>query len=557
MATSGSKDIAVTSSITLRFSWELKSQSVANNTSAIDWKLTLIAGTYGRISSSVAKDWSVTVNGSRYSGTNMVAINNGETKTLASGTTAVAHNSDGTKTFSYSFSQEFAITFSSAYVGTITGSGNGTLTTIPRKSTMAVGNGILGTEQTLTVTRQSNTFTHSITATCGNASVTICTKSSATSIPFKLPLEWARQNTVGPSVSVKYTITTYNGKVVVGSELYTRTCTIPDSVAPGLSVNIEEGSDLGWGIYVQGHSRLKISINATMAYGSQIASYKTTVDGKTYSESSFTTDVLRGVGDIQITTVITDKRGATATDTQKINVWEYALPVFNTLKVRRCNEDGTENMQGEYAQVTFDCSLTQLNAQNELEVRVEYKKTTEENYTLHTQDNFSGAYPGTGEQTTIFSADSDDSYDVRVVANDVFSTVSKQTVLSTGFSIIHWLASGLGIAFGKIAELSGVLDIGFKTRFFGGILHPVLGDGVDLNDIKTSNTYEGKEVSANKYLNCPITAGRFFLDVQASEEGDLVRQRLTYCHKTETRIYERFFYDNTWGNWICIFNQTA
>ena len=112
MATSGSKSITVTSWDTLRFSWSETSQSTANNTTTISWKMELIAGSSGRISSTASKSWSVTVNGTKYSGTNTIGISNNATKTLASGSTTIAHNSDGTKTFSYSFTQEIAITFS-------------------------------------------------------------------------------------------------------------------------------------------------------------------------------------------------------------------------------------------------------------------------------------------------------------------------------------------------------------------------------------------------------------------------------------------------------------
>ena len=111
MATSGSKSVTVTVVDELKFSWERTSYSVANNTSTISWKMELIAGSSGRISSTASKDWEVTVNGTKYSGTNTIGISNNSTKTLASGSTTISHNSDGTKSFSYSFSQYFGITF--------------------------------------------------------------------------------------------------------------------------------------------------------------------------------------------------------------------------------------------------------------------------------------------------------------------------------------------------------------------------------------------------------------------------------------------------------------
>ena len=136
MATSGSKSIKVTNYDNLKFSWERTSYSLEDNTSTISWKMELVASTYGKIISSASKDWSVTVDGKKYSGSNSVAINNNSTITLASGSKVINHNADGSKTFSYSFSQEFNITFSGTHIGAKSGSGSGELTTIPRAATL-------------------------------------------------------------------------------------------------------------------------------------------------------------------------------------------------------------------------------------------------------------------------------------------------------------------------------------------------------------------------------------------------------------------------------------
>ena len=320
MATSGSKSITVTQWDTLKFSWSRSSYSTTNNTSTVKWTLSLVSGSSGRIDSSSSKDWSVTVNGTKYSGTNTVGISNNTTKTLASGTTTISHNTDGTKTFSYSFSQEFGITFAGESIGTKSGSGSGTLDTIPRKSSLSASNGTLGTAQTLTVSRQSSSFTHTIKYTCGTASGTIVTKSSSTSISFTPPLDLAKQNTTGTSVSVKFTITTYNGSTSLGSNTKTITCSIPSSVKPSASISL--GDATGYSVYVKGYSKLDVSINAQKAYDSPIASYSVTVNGTTYTSSSFTTGVLASSGKMTIKATVKDKRGRSVTVTRDITVYD-------------------------------------------------------------------------------------------------------------------------------------------------------------------------------------------------------------------------------------------
>ena len=161
MATSGSKSVSATAHTTLRFSWSQSSQSVSNNTTTISWKLEEIQSS-GYISSSASKSWSVTVNGSNYSGTNTVGINSNSTRTLASGNTTIGHNADGSKSFSYSFSQQFDINYNGTWIGTVSGSSSGTLNTIPRASSVSATNANIGSAITITISRASSSFTHTL-----------------------------------------------------------------------------------------------------------------------------------------------------------------------------------------------------------------------------------------------------------------------------------------------------------------------------------------------------------------------------------------------------------
>ena len=153
---SGNKTVQVTAYDTLKFSWWENSQDIANNRTTIGWKVELIATDYGRINSTGGDPWSVTVNGTKYSGTCDVSIGNNTTKTLASGTTVISHGSDGKKVFSYSFTVSFdGIYFSGSNIGVKSGSGSGTLTTIPRTSSFTIPASAAAGENTkIIITRQ-------------------------------------------------------------------------------------------------------------------------------------------------------------------------------------------------------------------------------------------------------------------------------------------------------------------------------------------------------------------------------------------------------------------
>ena len=557
MATSGSKSVTVTSWDTLKFSWWEDHQSIESNQTTIGWRLDLIAGSSGRIDSSASKSWSVTVNGKTYSGTNTIGISNNSTKMLANGYTDILHNSDGTKTFSYSFSQQFSITFSGSSIGTKSGSGTGTLDTIPRKSTLSVGNGTLGTAQTLTVTRQSTSFTHTITYTCGSASGTICTKSTSTNIPFTPPLSLASQNPNGESVSITYTITTYNGSTNIGSNPYTKTCSIPSSVKPSISLSVTDAMEYAdtFGGYVQGQSKFKVVVTASGSYGSTIKSYKTTADGKSYTSASFTSGVISGKGTLTISTTVTDSRGRPATASKTVNVLDYSLPQISSLNCFRCDSEGVASSSGEYLAIVFDSVITALNNKNSATYQLKYKKATDDEYTTETMTAFEGQYSVSGG-VFVLLADKSASYNITLVAIDSFTDTKRTT---TGASIkkrFSILKAAFGFAIGKIAELPNVFDIALQTRFTGGILHPVLAPDTDLDDVLIPNTYVGANVSTYNYSNCPLTTGTFTLEVVGMGEEGQVKQRLTYCHKTNSKTLERIYHltENvmSWGDWVCV-----
>ena len=76
----------------------------------------------------------------------------------------IAHDSDGSKSVDIVV-DIFASTTNNNYKSNtnIKGSTSITLTTIPRSSSMSVSNGTLGTAQTISVTKSSDSFSHTIT----------------------------------------------------------------------------------------------------------------------------------------------------------------------------------------------------------------------------------------------------------------------------------------------------------------------------------------------------------------------------------------------------------
>ena len=549
MAVSGSTSVTVTTWDTLKFSWSAASQSVANNSTTVTWRLELLATSSGQINSTAPKNYSVTVNGVLYSGTNTVGINNNSTKILASGTTVIAHNSDGTKSFSYSFSQEFGITFSGATVGTKSGSGTAVLNTIPRKSTFTAINGTLGTAQTITVSKASSEFTHTLTYVCGTASGTVATKSSATSISFTPPLSLASQSTTSTNVSLTLTLTTYSGETAIGSVSKHIACSIPASVKPTISaVTIKEASaEVPSGFpYIQSKSKLNVVVSASGSYGSTITA-RTVIGGITYAGTNITSNILTAVGDISVNVTVTDSRGRTATTTKTVTVFAYSPPTVSA-SLLRCDSAGNEDEQGEYMKITYNLSVLPLNTVNTKVFTIQYKKTTATAYTTITINATS--YTTSGNR--VIAADSGATYDVIVSAADSFAETKKNLVLSTAYTIFNIKADGTGFAFGKVSEKSNAVEIGMPLYdSYGQIITNGMAryTGSGSNAIDPNTTVEHLILTDK---NTPTTVFHYVLTLFYGNKNDASNktQIAVPYYSSNKDFYFRYKANNAWSEWV-------
>ena len=424
-------------------------QSIANNTSTISWTLST-AGGYS--SWMTERTVYVDIDGERvFSKTEAVDRYRG---TIATGTKSISHNSDGTRSFSVSLGA--AIYYSSVEC---TGSQTFTLDTIARASTLSVSDGTLGTKTTLTADRKSSSFTHTLTWECGNYSGTLATKSSATSWPFTPELKLASVAPYGQKVYCTYTLSTYNGSTLVGTDSKAAWFAIPSSVKPSCTLSLSDSNGYAsiYGGYIQGESQLSVTINATQAYSSPISRYSASANGATYSTRTFTTSVLKTVGTNTISATVTDGRERPGSVSSNITVLAYSRPQITNLKVRRCNANGVENDRGGYGKISFHCTITPLSNKNTRACSIKYRQSGATTWTNAPAITLS-AYDQDCNPPVIQMSDAH-SYEVQINLTDKFGTASAVTSISTGYCLYHIPASGKGITFGGIAE-----DDGFKVK---------------------------------------------------------------------------------------------
>ena len=556
MATSGSTSVTVTSWDTLKFSWWENSQSISANTTTIGWKLELIAGSSGRISSTASKTWKVTVDGKEYSGTNTIGISNNATKTLASGTTVIYHNADGTKTFSYSFSQYFGITFSGSGIVTKSGSGTGTLDTIPRATTptLSASSVYMGSNVTINTPRASSSFTHDLDYSFNGASYVSIATGVSTSYNWTVP---DKASSIPSATSGTMTVRciTKNGSTTIGTKYVTLTARVPASVVPTISaLTVSEatsGLAAQFGAFIQGKSSLSIKVTAAGAKGSTIKSYKTTLStGESSTSAAFTSAVLAQAGTVKITATVTDSRGRTATRTVNVTVLAYTKPAIQALSAYRCDASGAAVDDGEYIAVRYQYSVPELNGGNTAEMSLEYKQSREADteYTMLLAGTEIGA--NKTEKPTGVTFSQDYSYSLRLTVIDYFGAETVMvTQLPSAEVILDIAADGKGLSIGGTAEQPG-----FTVKWLmqlAGRKDPVLPDGTDLDDVTVPNSYAGNAATTAGYLNCPVTTGTSFtLEVFSAGSNGQLFQRLTTCSKTGPAVYVRFYYSDSWGDWL-------
>ena len=548
----------------LKFSWWENSQSVADNTTNVGWKMELISYEYGKISSTASKNWSVTVNGQNYSGTNTIGIAKNSTKTLASGTTTIKHNDNGEKSFAYSFSQDFKITFNT-YVGTKSGSGTGTLTTIARASqpslitypenTQNVGD--FGTTISVHMNRASTSFTHkvryefgSMSGTCIDADTGKAATAVGTGFRWTIPKSFVNEIPFATSGSGRIYVDTYNGSTLIGTKYSGFTATVPNTAefSPKCSLSLSDPTGIYdiYDNYVQGLSKIQATISETLAYGSVITSWSIEVDGKIYNSRSATTGFLTKTGTYNVKCSVKDGRGRTASKTVSITVKEYKKPIIEKLSAIRCDIEGKPSKRGGYVKITFSAAVTSLDGKNNATYSIKFKKTTETGWTTLSANNEVNGYSPAAlvnnfapkDETFIFEANKSNSYDIIAYASDRHNAndpTTRSAKAPTGSAIFSWRgfknSSGIvedGAGIGRVPEKPNTLQVGWDAEFDSSVRGKVYGlgtlalipNGSDLNDYVVPGVYSiATDASAGTIANMPkATAGRLIISDSTGTE---------------------------------------
>lgn len=492
--------------VTLSINIYQNSQSTANNTSNVTVEV-VAKWTYGSFNRT-EKPGHLDIDGTRYVFASTFNVNEttSGSQRLFSKTVDVAHNSTtGAKTLTCSAS--FTTGVSS---GTVTVSASKTLTTINRASAPTVSSSSvdMGNAVTITTNRKNASFTHDLAYSFAGGSYVSITTGVGASYSWSTP-DLASKIPNAASGTVTIRCITKSGGSTIGTRTVTLTLKVPSSVVPTISSVATEDATSNvvaqFGAFVQSKSKVKATITAAGAKGSTIKSYSTSFNGKTYTGSSWTSDVLASSGSRSMVVTVTDSRGRTAKKTVNVTVLGYSAPEIYALQVYRVNAQGGADQDGTYIALRHKYAVASLNSKNTASAVFEYKRPTATQWEhLMTETALS---TDTTALPTSPTFSTDYQYDVRLTVKDWFGASSVYTArLQSGAVILDLRADGTGISFGGTSDRDGVYFAWpAKGQVFGlGAATARLGDNANLNDYTQPGVYSVKaNDTAETLKNCP------------------------------------------------------
>lgn len=515
------------------------SRNTENNYSTISYSLVLYRPY--NISSSASKSYSITINGTKVkSGT--TTIGGSGNKTIASGTTNVYHNADGTKTLSFSFSLAIEVTWGGTWLGTASANGSATLVAIPRASEVSVstqlGRAPFGSALTITCNRASDSFTHTLSYRFEGATGTIATN-VGTSYSWTPPWTLANQIPDSTQGSCVITCTTYSGSTVIGTDttrfiLYIPTNKASPSVDTVTITEASEGLAAKFGTYVRNKSTLAVNVAGSGIYGSTIKSYSVEIGSVTYAGNSITSNVLTSSGTIDVIARVTDSRGKVGTKTTTISVTEYFAPTINSMQARRINTSGDESTEGTRLAVSMNFAIASVNNKNDKTYALKYKKSTDSDFTTFSSGAASAVYNDTQKFISSPEISTDYAYIIRLEITDYFQTTVYDCEVSTGFTIMDFRSTGKGMAIGKVSE-KDKFEVAMNTDFTGQVR--IYTDVPDVSDsgflrlyrpdgslsVFLATSYGGDGLACHFYKN-----GAWTNSVRISENADITLPAQSY-----------------------------
>lgn len=445
------------------------------------WTATLTKYYKWNINSSATKYGSMWANGVLiWSGG--VTIGGSGTKTLATVTNIkIPHDSNGSKHFDFSFSQELKVTLSGNYVGSVSASGGIDCDVIPRatKPYCTPASVYFGNSVTIKTPRASSDFGHVITYSFYDKTEQIADNQWNDEFKWTVPTSLINKMPNTSQAYICFRVDTYSrsGKFI-GSNYCTLDVVLPSGYGPtvtGITYTNEDAAiakRFGASTIIQGVSKVKCNVSTSTKNGATITYYQNEIDGQSIPgpNSFFTTQPLKSSGTVVLKSTVTDSRGQKATLSKNIAVTEWYSPTVKNVSAQRWNVSTNKaDDEGTAVKITYSFSIAPVASKNDKTVMIQYKNgetwTTLVTYT----DYYSGENKVYISSAGKFSTDN--AYSFRVLVKDYFTTdgVASYAAIAPSFKLLDFSADGRGIGIGCKAESDKLkVDMPLEAQSYNG-----------------------------------------------------------------------------------------
>jgi hypothetical protein len=417
------------------------SQSISSNTTTVEYQIRHYIPVGGVTYWSSSQRFTGDITNSSSNAQNQ-SFGAGET-TLLTATKTITHNNDGTKNISVGAS------FTNSFFGNTVSISNVTVTLprIARASSVSSSSPYIGDVATIVIASASTSFTHTLSYAFGNATGTIVTKTSATTVAWDtsyLKSTLYAQIPNAKSGSGTITCQTYSGNTLIGTKttnfnLYAKESECkPDISGTVVDTNeatitlTDDSSKL-----VRYMSKPKVTISASANYSASIKSYSINVDGKTINLSEATFETITSNN---ITISVVDSRGYSSSKVLTPTMINY-IKLTSNLSITRPEQTSNEarlNGDGQW----FNGNFSDINT-NTLTITCQYRKSGDEEWINLNQltPNINNNYFNFNNVLIGDTFDYKEEYQFKIIITDELDTIGNSNkdiiILSVGMPVLR------------------------------------------------------------------------------------------------------------------------
>lgn len=500
MATSGQVETNTEYESYFWVKWEqVGNQDIENNRTQIKWT----CGLYSehKFSNNAVKMSAFSINGTQvYKGgtySNYKAEGNQDIET---GTLWITHDTDGAKTFTISsFTGWLYANHNYSSSG-----GSFTLTKIPRQATITSAPNFTDLDNpTISYSNPAGNSVASLAACIsltGSAADIAYRDIPKTGTSYQFPLTDAERDLLRNNTGISRDVYFYVRTKIGSTNFYDKvkkTFSVKESDVTKPEVNMEvslNNSLLPDGfpsVWVQGKSKVDVSLSATFKYGATLDSYSAVVDGKTYNSQTFTSDVIQTPGFQKVVGYAKDSRKFTGSDAVTINVIEYSKPLVIPLgsenAIQCYRSDGNGNRVGNSTSLWIKAgrSYHSVSGNNKCKLQWRWKPIAETwDDTRHLWKDLLTGDAKTDEYNAQVPGEFylKDAYSVQIMAiDDIGEYDIKPFEIPTQDVALHLGKGGKNVAIGTYCDYS-------EERTFYSEWKAIFGGGVVIGD-KTLKEY--------------------------------------------------------------------